>query len=136
MKAKFYLVEEISNRSLLYESIRENNLYSLCFVETGVGEFVLDLGCNMKNNIVKSDKCRPVRINKCKVYEFSCKKFIIEDEFGNIFQNISSSSSISIKTYSSYKIESNLKDLTKTNYGWIASIKNLVRKFLDKEFKQ
>ena len=136
MKARFYLVEGVSsNRSLLYESIRENNLYSLCFIETNFGEFVLDLKCDIKNNIVKSDKCRPVKIDKCKVYEFSCRKFIVEDEFGRIFQNISTSST-PIKTYSSYKIESYLKDLTKSNYGWIASIKNLIRKFLEKEFKQ
>lgn len=130
MKARFYLVEGVYGTNL-YNSIRDNNLYPLCFIETDVGEFILDLGCDIKENVIKSNQYRPVRINKCKVYDFNIhEKFIIEDEFGLIFRGMS------IKTYSSQRIEDMFKNLTKSSYGWIASIKNLIRKFLEKEFKQ
>lgn len=122
---KFYIVDNsIFDRA--FKSIRNNNLYPLCYIDTDKYKIVLNISDEgiEKGCIVRSDKYRPSILKVIKSYNFSCKRedYIIEKDDIDIFYPI--------KTYSSYKIENMFKEVTVSSMSWMASIRNLAEKFL------
>lgn len=125
----FYIVESLHG-SRTFKSIRENELYPLCYLEEREKDIgiILDIDGDIKDNVVKSDCFRPSFFKPLKSYCHQCniKDFIIEDDFGNSIRGRN------LISYSSYKIESVFCKIVKSRYGWVVSIRNLAQALLIK----
>lgn len=120
----FYIVNPLHGTKV-FRSIRENKLYSLCYLEEREKDIgiILDIDSDIKNNVIRSDEFRPSFFKPLKLYnyQYDIRDFIIEDEYGHSIRGRN------LISYSSYKIEKTFREITKSRCGWMVSVRNLAQ---------